>query len=99
MAPLATSTEPNGTRRLTDLRSGETARLLAADLRGEDLELLNALGMSVQSPFKLCKAGDPWIVQVRGTRIGISDHVARLLRVELDADAAESTGAESAASG
>lgn len=90
MAPLATSSETSHCRRLTDLRSGETARLLGADLRDQDVELLNALGMSVQSPFKLCKAGDPWIVQVRGTRIGISDHVARLLRVAPDLEAAES---------
>lgn len=86
----------NGTRlnratRLTDLRPGTRGRLLAADLESNDLALLHALGLCEQSSFRLCKAGDPWIVQVRGTRIGISQHVAELLQVE---PMTESTKAE-----
>jgi Fe2+ transport system protein FeoA len=68
--------------RLTDLRPGSRGRLLAADLERDDLALLHALGLAERSSFRLCKAGDPWIVQVRGTRIGISQHVAEMLQVE-----------------
>ena len=72
----------HGATRLTDLRPGTRGRLLAADLERDDLALLHALGLAENSAFRLCKAGDPWIVQVRGTRIGLSQHVAELLRVE-----------------
>ena len=67
---------------LVDLRAGDRGRLVAADLEGKDLELLHALGFSEHCRFRLCKAGNPWIVQVRGTRIGLSGDVARKLRVE-----------------
>ncbi|MDA8017603.1 MAG: ferrous iron transport protein A [Thermoanaerobaculia bacterium] len=70
--------------RLTDLRPGCRARLLAAHLERDDLALLHALGLAERSSFRLCKAGDPWIIQVRGTRIGLSQHVAELLQVEMD---------------
>ena len=70
--------------RLTDLQPGCRGRLLAAHLERDDLALLHALGLAERSTFRLCKAGDPWIVQVRGTRIGLSQHVAELLQVERD---------------
>jgi hypothetical protein len=33
--------------------------------------------MSGSCRFKVCKAGDPWIVQVREARIGLAASVAR----------------------
>lgn len=84
----------NGAVRLTDLRPGTRGRLLAAHLERHDLALLHALGLSERSSFRLCKAGDPWIVQVRGTRIGISQHVAELLQVEAVIDAADAESVE-----
>lgn len=74
----------DSTVRLTDLRPGSRGRLLAAHLERADLALLHALGLGERSSFRLCKAGDPWIVQVRGTRIGLSQHVAELLQVEAE---------------
>ncbi len=66
---------------LTDLQPGDVGRLQAAELAPADRDLLEALGLGGSSRLRLCKAGDPWIVQVRGTRIGLADAVARRLQV------------------
>ena len=84
MPMAATNTPPENpplTRALTDLRAGEAGRLEDADLVDADRQLLGALGLVNHSRLRLCKAGDPWIVQVRGTRIGIAEAVARRLQV------------------
>jgi Fe2+ transport system protein FeoA len=47
--------------------------------------LLRALGLLDASRLRLCKSGDPCIVQVRATRIGLSRAVAQQLLVVPDA--------------
>lgn len=69
------------TVRLTELGAGERGRLHAADLAGHDREMLQALGLAKHCRFRLCKAGNPWIVQVRSTRVGLSGAVARRILV------------------
>jgi Fe2+ transport system protein FeoA len=83
----AANPAPGGaaTRSLTDLTPGETGRLQGAELLEADRQLLSALGLVDHSRFRLCKAGNPWIVQVRGTRIGLADAVARRLQVVSEA--------------
>ena len=66
---------------LTELTAGVEARLHAVQLGDEDFALLEALGMTRSCRFRVCKAGDPWIVQVRETRIGLADSVATRLLV------------------
>lgn len=68
-------------RPLTALSPGERGFVHTDSMRREDRELLAALGLVDRSPLRLCKAGAPWIVQVRGTRIGLSEDVARRLQV------------------
>lgn len=71
-------------QRLTDLTRlsiGARARFRGAGLERSDLELLEALGLTEDSRFRVCQTGDPWIVQVRSTRIGIAEAVARQIRV------------------
>lgn len=63
-------------RRLTELRTGEAGAVSLAALGQGDRALLHALGLTDAAPFRLCKSGDPWIVQVRGTRIGLAKAVA-----------------------
>lgn len=63
--------------RLSDLRTGTIARFHEARLDPEAVSLLQALGLTVACQLKLCKAGEPFIVQVRTTRIGLSKAVAR----------------------
>jgi len=52
----------------------------------ESRTVLRALGLTDACVLKICKAGDPCIVQVRSTRIGLSNSVARCLFVVPEAD-------------
>jgi len=61
---------------LTDLRAGAKVRLHEARVDHECREWLRALGLTDASDLRLCKHGDPCIIQVRSTRIGLSKSVA-----------------------
>jgi Fe2+ transport system protein FeoA len=61
---------------LCDLAVGEVARFAETRLDPESSHLLRALGLTKSSMVRLCKAGEPCIVQVRSTRIGLSRAVA-----------------------
>ena len=62
---------------LTRLPVGTTAQLHGVELEADDAALLQALGMTGSCRFKVCQAGDPWIVQVREARIGLTESVAQ----------------------
>jgi Fe2+ transport system protein FeoA len=47
----------------------------------ESRTTLRSLGLHEACVMRLCKVGDPCIVQVRATRIGLSNAVARCLYV------------------
>jgi Fe2+ transport system protein FeoA len=47
----------------------------------ESRTMLRSLGLHDACVMRLCKVGDPCIVQVRATRIGLSNAVARCLYV------------------
>lgn len=66
---------------LTELAAGAAAQLHASHLGDEDFALLEALGMTRSCRFRVCKVGDPWIVQIRETRIGLAASVARQILV------------------
>ncbi len=61
---------------LTDLRAGAQVRLHEALVDRECREWLRALGLTDASDLRLCKHGDPCIIEVRSTRIGLSKAVA-----------------------
>ena len=61
---------------LCDLAVGATARFHDAKLDPEFSRFLRAVGLTQTSELRLCKNGDPCIVQVRATRIGLSKAVA-----------------------
>lgn len=63
--------------RLADVPVGFTARLHEMQLDGESRSLLRALGLTDASMLRVCKQGEPCVVQVRTTRIGISGRIAR----------------------
>lgn len=63
--------------RLSDLAVGCVARLHAANLAPHDCALLRALGLTDDCVLRICQVGEPCIVQVRSTRIGLSKAVAR----------------------
>lgn len=62
---------------LADLQVGASARLYDARLDSESRSQLRALGLTDGSLLRVCKQGEPCVVQVRATRIGISGRVAR----------------------
>lgn len=66
---------------LTELHEGAAARLHAIELCDDDCALLEALGLSRSCRFRVCKKGNPWIVQVSDTRIGLTSSVAQRLLV------------------
>jgi hypothetical protein len=58
------------------LPPGRLARLHGADLAPHDCALLRAIGLTDRCLLRVCKIGEPCIVQVRATRIGLSRAVA-----------------------
>lgn len=66
---------------LSQLTEGSRGRLLSTELEGRDREILSALGFATGCRFRICRAGDPWIVQVKSTRIGLANEVARRVLV------------------
>jgi Fe2+ transport system protein FeoA len=65
---------------LTTLSQGATAVLHAiADARSH--AVLRSLGLTGGATFRLCRMGDPCIIQVRSTRIGLSRAVAESVLV------------------
>jgi Fe2+ transport system protein FeoA len=62
---------------LTDLRAGASARLHDVGADPESRALLRALGLTEGSVLRVCQQGDPCIIVVRSTRIGIASRVAR----------------------
>jgi Fe2+ transport system protein FeoA len=62
---------------LSQLRAGSIARLHSAELAKDDCALLKALGLTDRCLLRVCKAGEPCIVEVKATRIGLSRALAR----------------------
>lgn len=81
MAPTALSPS----QKLTDLEVGATARMLDAAVDAELRTLLRSLGLTDNSMLRVCKRGEPCVVQVRATRIGISERIAQHITVVPDA--------------
>ena len=61
---------------LCDLQEGAVARFHEARLDDDACHELRSLGLTRFSLIRLCKAGEPCIVQVRSTRIGLARSVA-----------------------
>lgn len=61
---------------LCDLEVGSVARFHEAALDAETCRLLQQLGLTKSSLVRVCKLGEPCIVQVRSTRIGLARSVA-----------------------
>ncbi|MGE0447178.1 MAG: ferrous iron transport protein A [Vicinamibacterales bacterium] len=66
-----------GIVRLADVEAGTTVRMSDARLEPGSRALLRALGLTDGSVLRVCKQGEPCVVQVRTTRIGLSSRVAR----------------------
>jgi Fe2+ transport system protein FeoA len=71
---------------LTSLEAGAVARLHDTQLDSDTRSLLRSLGLTDASRLRVCKRGDPFIIQVRDTRIGVSSAVAGGIFVVHDDD-------------
>lgn len=69
--------------RLSELEPGQPARFYdhAPSLDGEARDLLRALGLTASAVVRVRKRGEPCIVQIRSTRIGLSASVASQILV------------------
>ena len=70
--------------RLSDLAIGLPARLRAVVLEPGEACLLAAMGLVTGSRLVVRVAGDPCIVEVRSTRIGLARSVAERLQVMVE---------------
>jgi Fe2+ transport system protein FeoA len=82
-APTADRPHLAGTVPLADLAPGATAVLRhIGDPQARDV--LRSLGLVTGAHLRLCRVGDPCIIQVRSTRIGLSHAVAQEVFVAVD---------------
>ena len=71
---------------LTQLRKGQRAIVDCSTLTHlpeEDRCLLRAMGLYDRCTVRVCRAGAPCIIQVDGTKLGLSGAVAGRILVEL----------------
>ncbi|HUF49100.1 MAG TPA: FeoA family protein [Vicinamibacterales bacterium] len=62
--------------RLSDLSEGDSATFDHAEVDASTARLLSALGFTATCRLLLCKTGEPFIVKVRDTRVGLSRALA-----------------------
>lgn len=65
---------------LTDLPKGAVAQLRHVN-DTHSRAVLRSLGLTDGARLRLCRLGDPYIIQVRATRIGLSKSVAQSVYV------------------
>ena len=78
----------HSTRALTELDAGEVCRVEAIDDGFEDTARMAGLGVSVGREVRVVRVGEPMVVQIYGSRIGISREIAQRVRVVAAASSA-----------
>ena len=76
---------------LSELGSGQRALVIERLLCGDDRRLLSAMGLGDQCVVRVCRSGEPCIVEVQETRLGMSRAIANKVMV-LPHDEAEGYG-------
>ncbi len=70
--------------RLADLAVGDIARVHQTDVEATTGRFLRAIGLTRTAQFRVCRRGEPCIIQVRLTRVGLARAIAdRILVVPL----------------
>jgi ferrous iron transport protein A len=67
--------------RLASLPLGASARVVNLEVDGLDRERLEVMGLCAGRTVEVVKTGDPMIVRVLGTRIGLAGRLAATVRV------------------
>ncbi|MCG8403103.1 MAG: ferrous iron transport protein A [Firmicutes bacterium] len=69
-------------RPLDKLQSMQAAIVVEVDAADEDAQRLKAMGICAGRRVQLVRVGDPLIVRVLGSRVGLSARLARCVSVE-----------------
>ncbi|MHC5005422.1 MAG: FeoA family protein [Planctomycetota bacterium] len=79
---------PDGTDRhmrlvpLSSLRAGSQATVHERRIHCDECEVLSAMGLTEACRLRVCRVGEPCIVQIASTRLGLSAAVARNILVQ-----------------
>ena len=68
---------------LAQLAGGARCRIAAMELQPADAQLLQAMGLTDRCELCVCRPGEPCIVRVNCTRLGIAGSLARKILVHL----------------
>lgn len=85
---MSTATNTSATT-LSDLPAGALCRVDAVSLEPEHAARMAGLGISAGRQVRVVRAGEPLVVQVYGSRIGLAQALARHIIVK--AEPAEAT--------
>lgn len=70
---------------LAELAVGAVARVHQTDVEDTTGRFLQAIGLTRTAQFRVCRRGEPCIIQVRSTRVGLARAIAdRILVVPVD---------------
>jgi len=81
-APIAAA--DSGVMSAAQLSAGECGLICAIEGEREDLERLKVMGLCLGRRLHVIKPGDPMVVSVMGTRIGIARELAEYVSVRAD---------------
>ncbi len=66
---------------LSQLRVREKAVVHMTELESDEREALSAMGLHEDASFELCQQGQPCIIQVEATRLGLSQEITSRIMV------------------
>ncbi|MCH7572758.1 MAG: ferrous iron transport protein A [Planctomycetes bacterium] len=69
---------------LTTLSDGMCATVELREMCRDDCELLSAMGLTDRCRLRICRIGEPCIIQVAATRLGLSSTMASKIMVRPD---------------
>jgi Fe2+ transport system protein FeoA len=66
---------------LADLAVGDVGRVHQTDVEASTSRFLRAIGLTGSAEFRVCRRGEPCIIQVRSTRVGLARAIADRITV------------------
>ncbi|MEE8154501.1 MAG: FeoA family protein [Phycisphaerales bacterium] len=77
--PVQTRSGP--TVPLAQLASGQRCRVAAMNINPAEAQLLNAMGLTDHCELCVCRPGEPCIIRINCTRLGLAGSLARRILV------------------
>ncbi len=68
---------------LAQLTGGQRCRVAAMDVNPAEAQLLEAMGLTERCELCVCQPGEPCIVRINATRLGLAGSLARRIVVRL----------------